>query len=659
MTHSADESIARFTKSAPCPICDGYDGAPRGRGVRCYGFLSKNYAHCSREEFAGGLPVDRAGTYAHFLGDSCRCGKTHKTGTVAAKFGIVGGYYTPPPTDHSSIKRTFPTAKACLEAMAHHDEKRKGVPVRITRIDLYPDASGAPWMAEGRFEWGAGDKSYRPCHYTAEGWQTGDPPGMLPLYNLPLVIGAERILVLEGPKCAEIAIGLGYVATTSSHGAKSAHRTDWSALAGKDIVIIPDNDAPGEQYASVIASTLAGLDPAPRVKLLRLPDLSESEDIEQWRDRCPEQWTNENIHDELERLIDSVEVSIERWATAEDVLTVSNKLPWIWPGWIPGQSVITISGFEGTGKTRFIASLLQLVSRGLPWPDGQPATIPTESKFLWICSDGQHAEIPSMLSDFGIPLDRVVFPAPPENPFDGTDVDDPETQAVIRRALAATRPALVIVDSITSATSTDIASAQSVKPLKELFRSWCQEFGCSVIFISHLSAEGNLLGRRLLAIARTRIDINCPDENHSERLSLSVLKSFGAKPAPLGITMTDNGNTYDNNPPERVINTKPVKPKKRGPSDLVEKARTMITQSLIEADHLVGNTLFKLWFDAVPGMDFVQAKNAFWTAVDQLNDTGKLVKDGGIGTGHQVTLYRHTANKPIDYNHVFANDNTF
>lgn len=640
MNGTANEPPVRFTKSNPCPICGGYDGGPRGQGVRCYGFLSGLYAHCTREEYAGGLPCDSAGTYAHFLGDSCRCRKTHNKGTDVPRFGIVGGTYCPPPCDPSPIRRTFPTAQACLEALASYETRRKGVPVRVTRIDLYPDASGAPWMAEGRSEWGAGTKSYKPCHYTAQGWQTGDPKGSLPLYNLPLVIGSDRVLVVEGPKCAEIASKLGFVATTSSHGANAAHRADWSPLAGKDVVILPDCDDPGRKYEAAVRGLLAQLDNPPLVKVLNLPGLSDGEDIEQWMDRCPEQWTTEDIHAELERLIAEIPVEVERWATAEDALAISKTLPRIWPGWIAGRSVNAFSGFAGVGKTRFAGDLLKRIVLGMPWPDGQPMTLPPDSRFLWLCADGQHLEAAEMCKDFGIPLDRMVFPAPPESPFDGTDIDDPETQATIRRAIQATRPVFVIVDSITSATSMNICTPQTVPILKRLFLSWCEDFGCTVVFLSHLSAEGQLLGRQLLSIARSQIDLNCPDPSKSGRLSLGVLKHFGVKPPPLGVTMGNNGNTYDNNPPERVIGGKPAFHRKNVPSDLVSKASAMILESLAEADHLVGNTLIRTWVDATPGLDFNQTRSAFWTAVDQLVDTGKITKDGGIGTGHQVTLHR-------------------
>ena len=70
----------RFIKARPCPICGGYDEAPRGQGIRCFGFLSDDnlYAHCTREEHAGTLEQHPdSGTYAHRLAGDCRCGVQH------------------------------------------------------------------------------------------------------------------------------------------------------------------------------------------------------------------------------------------------------------------------------------------------------------------------------------------------------------------------------------------------------------------------------------------------------------------------------------------------------------------------------------------------------------------------------------------------------
>ena len=78
----------RFTRERPCPVCDGFDSAPRGNGRRCYSFLSSDglYAHCTRDEHAGTLPKNPdSNTYAHRLNCLCSCGVQHGRAAVTVK----------------------------------------------------------------------------------------------------------------------------------------------------------------------------------------------------------------------------------------------------------------------------------------------------------------------------------------------------------------------------------------------------------------------------------------------------------------------------------------------------------------------------------------------------------------------------------------------
>jgi Domain of unknown function (DUF6371) len=70
-----------------------------------------------------------------------------------------------------------------------------------------------------------------------------------PLYGLDLL--AQRsdapVLVVEGEKTADAAAKLfpDYVVVTSPHGAKAAHKAEWTPLAGRAVTIWPDNDLDG------------------------------------------------------------------------------------------------------------------------------------------------------------------------------------------------------------------------------------------------------------------------------------------------------------------------------------------------------------------------------------------------------------------------------
>ena len=101
----------------------------------------------------------------------------------------------------------------------------------------YTDLAGTEVFRIVRLQTAEG-KTFRPIHRTADGWHVDDPPGLRPLFGLPALAGASRAFITEGEKAAE-AIGRlpGIVATTSAHGAKSPAWTDWSPLAGKEVVV--------------------------------------------------------------------------------------------------------------------------------------------------------------------------------------------------------------------------------------------------------------------------------------------------------------------------------------------------------------------------------------------------------------------------------------
>ncbi len=154
-----------------------------------------------------------------------------------------------------------------------------------------------------RFDPPGTTKKCFPIHPTHEGWQVGDPTGKLPLYGLPEIASAETVVVTEGEKCADLVRSMGLVSTTSSHGAGSANRTDWQPLAGKSVIILPDNDEEGEGYALSVGRLLLDLDPAPAIRILRLPNLEKKWDIQQWiQEVVPDTWDLRDCRIEFERL---------------------------------------------------------------------------------------------------------------------------------------------------------------------------------------------------------------------------------------------------------------------------------------------------------------------------------------------------------------------
>lgn len=115
------------------------------------------------------------------------------------------------------------------------------------------------------------------------------------------------MFVCEGEKAADALRSVGLTATTSPHGAEAADKANWSALAGKEVIILPDNDTPGRKYAETVRDCLSVLQPAPVIKLLKLDGLPEKGDAFDWLEHR-DATDPEVLRQELESLADAAPV---------------------------------------------------------------------------------------------------------------------------------------------------------------------------------------------------------------------------------------------------------------------------------------------------------------------------------------------------------------
>lgn len=166
---------------------------------------------------------------------------------------------------------SYATARDAIAALERRHGKR-------TAAWTYHDANGEPLGVVVRWDRQQG-KVIRPVSRMGSRWIIGAMSAPRPLYRLPDLADSPRVYVTEGEKAAEAARSVGLIATTSAHGSKSASKTDWTPLAGKECVLLPDNDDAGQRYASEVAAILATLTPTPVVKLVDLPDLPPGGDM--------------------------------------------------------------------------------------------------------------------------------------------------------------------------------------------------------------------------------------------------------------------------------------------------------------------------------------------------------------------------------------------
>jgi putative DNA primase/helicase len=145
----------------------------------------------------------------------------------------------------------------------------------------YRDAAGHLLGLVCRFNMPGGGKEIR-SHVFAEHkrfgaqWRWLGFPRPRPIYGLDRLAARPDapVIVCEGEKAADAAGALlpDHVAITSPGGSKAAKAADWSALAGRRIVIWPDADPPGEAYAGDVLDMLAKLSSAPSIAIVKPPD---------------------------------------------------------------------------------------------------------------------------------------------------------------------------------------------------------------------------------------------------------------------------------------------------------------------------------------------------------------------------------------------------
>lgn len=118
----------------------------------------------------------------------------------------------------------------------------------------YFDAAGQLIAIVYRYDPPGGKKEFRPWDVKRRKMA---PPDPRPLYNQPGMKGAAQVVLVEGEKCAQALINAGVTATTAMHGANApVDKTDWSPLSGKAVLIWPDRDKPGWEYAAQAAQAI-------------------------------------------------------------------------------------------------------------------------------------------------------------------------------------------------------------------------------------------------------------------------------------------------------------------------------------------------------------------------------------------------------------------
>lgn len=165
------------------------------------------------------------------------------------------------------------------ELFCDEEEQKNPLKPRIVATYDYCDEQGKLLYQNVRFL----PKDFRHRRPEAGDWVWNLKDVRRVLYRLPELLSADTlypVFVVEGEKDVESLRSLGQIATTSSGGAKSWKECFADFLKGRNVVIIPDNDQPGREYAEWVARSAMGK--ASAVKIIHLEGLPEHGDISDW-----------------------------------------------------------------------------------------------------------------------------------------------------------------------------------------------------------------------------------------------------------------------------------------------------------------------------------------------------------------------------------------
>lgn len=251
--------------------------------------------------------------------------------------------------------------------------------------------------------------------------------------------------------------------------------------------------------------------------------------------------------------------SLPEAASARDILGLMKERTWLWGdpvkniGWFVRRGLHLVEGKEGTGKTRWLMDLCRRWSLCLNWPDGSPSSIDQDSKILFVASDSHWDQIAMCAEAFNIDLDNVIFTGPKTDPYGFTNLDDPNTIAMIRHWCDRYKIGLVVIDTLMAASARPLVDPQEVAKIATPLRELAREKNVAVVMVGHLNSQGETWGR---AMGRTCDHVIRMEASEADPQAITI-KSVKARwnrfelPEICG-RQGESGWTYD------AVNSEPI-----------------------------------------------------------------------------------------------------
>jgi putative DNA primase/helicase len=196
------------------------------------------------------------------------------------------------------------------------------------------------------------------------------------LLNLPTVIKAKSVLVVEGEKDCDTAAKMGFVATCNPGGAGKWREEYSEILQGKHVAIIADADMAGSEHAQEVAASLNG-----KTEFVKVIELPEAKDLTAWVGRGGTRLgLIEMVHNALPWTPDATppRSSIVAVSIGELLTRAIRPREMLLDPVIPEQGLVEIYSYRGIGKTFVGLGIAMAVASGtsfLRWAAPRPRRV--------------------------------------------------------------------------------------------------------------------------------------------------------------------------------------------------------------------------------------------------------------------------------------------
>ena len=429
--------------------------------------------------------------------------------------------------------KTFPTAEAAMAAWVQRFGNRY---MHWT----YKNAKREPVCVILRWD-GPGGKNIRPVSRQADGtWALSAMPPPQPSYRLPELLDrpTDLVYVCEGEKAADAAVKCGLLATTSAGGANAAEKTDWSPMAGRRVVILPDYDDAGRKYAADVARLCLAAG-AQDVRILDwariIPhnELFAGYDIADAVAKCSNDDELRALRERIEEIAEQTEPVTKPALDSGPVLICfadvnPRSVSWLWPGRIPLGRITLLVGRPGEGKSFLTMDMAARVTTGRLWPDGREC--PRGSALLLSAEDDPADTIRPRLDAHGADVRRVYLLSAVRQADRSERFITLADVALIEEAVIKLGDCkLMVIDPIGSylGGKTDAYRDNEVRALLAPIAALAERYGVAIVVVSHhRKSPGNIaddliLGSRAFTgVARAVWHVTHDSENHDRRLLL-------------------------------------------------------------------------------------------------------------------------------------------